>query len=82
MEALSEVKRPLEQQIDAGYSAHFAEKISKLRHEIQESGINTWELDELVDKKYHDSETIRKLAAKLLEISVRMETDDLLKRSE
>ncbi len=74
-----EVKHPLEQKIDAGYSAHFADAVSKLRHEIQESGINTWKLDELVDKKYHDSDTIREIATILLEISVRIRTNDLLK---
>jgi len=74
----SDVKLPLEQKIDAGYSRRFATLVSNMRHEIQEQGTNTFRLDELVEKRYHDSETIREIAAMLLEISVRMRTDDLL----
>jgi hypothetical protein len=75
----SDVKLPLEQKIDAGYARRFATPVSDMRHEIQEQAINTFRLDELVDKKYHDSDTIREIAAMLLEMSVRMRTDDLLK---
>jgi hypothetical protein len=71
-------KKPFEERVDAGYSAHFAERVSKIRHEIQEYGIPTHKLDDLVDKGYHDSDTIREIIAMLLEMSVRIRTNELL----